>query len=65
MFYRITFLGRGHILIKKGMRDHKAKLLGHHRQELSFLFSFEMLLNVVCVCVCFSFQFTIQGERRA
>lgn len=50
--------------MKKGMRDHKAKLLGHHRQELSFLFSFEMLLNVVCVCV-FSFQFTIQGERRA
>lgn len=32
--------------MKKGMPDHKAKLLGHHRQELSFLF-FEMLLNVV------------------
>lgn len=35
--------------MKKGMRDHKAKLLGHHSPELSFLFSFEMLLNVVCV----------------
>lgn len=47
--------------MKKGMRDHKAKLLGHHRQELSFLFSFEMLLNVMVFF--FPLQFTIQGER--
>ena len=39
--------------MKKGMRDHKAKLLGHHRQELSFLFSFEMLLNVIFIFIFF------------
>ena len=54
------------MLMKKGMPDHKAKLLGHHRQELSFLF-FEMLLNVVFLFLFlffFPLQFTIQGERR-
>ena len=42
------------MLMKKGMPDHKAKLLGHHRQELSFLF-FEMLLNVVFLFLFFFF----------
>lgn len=45
--------------MKKGMRDHKAKLLGHNRQELSFLFSFEMLLNVM-----FFFSLAIYNSGR-
>ena len=49
--------------MKKGMRDHKAKLLGHHRQELSFLFSFEMLLNVMVFFFPCNLQFREKGPK--